>query len=1019
MRTPSIRRFVTVPIGLLLLAGLLVVAPAPFSTATPVAVDDATYQLYGRVFPDPHGCMPRMAPFSPFAQGKVCAVDFIQFDEMVAGMGFLQEKFPGFIDAFRIDERFGNPDYMSAGLATADMSHEPNPLWIVRVTDESVPDDNKKHFIFPLSIHAIERAGAEGGIRAIEDLVTWGATEPTHPILESSRDVSMSAGEALKRSAVYFVFPNPDGWRRGDRNNGVFYQRYNGNGIDLNRDWPALGYVFEGYTPLSEPETKSLAEVIKEIRSKWDGGIDLHGQLIDVAFSFTMLGQGQHDYGKNQATLDIVQNAWRDAETRLGWSSLIKPNDAPADDPRVYGVQWGTVWDSIGYTVTGSFGDWINQPIGLDAVGIDNEMSLSHISNCGVGTCFIPEVEQLHVDGNKSLIYSMINFTFRPEDNRFAFAGRAAYLNNPRVLRNTSVLGFRSSLIGLKPQVDLELDLDPTNEWTSEFDVLGPSQKVLNGGMKVNVRALNVAAVSPAALASVVVERQVKGEEGLEWEVVNSYYNQSFLYLQSGQTIDVNDPEPGHWRVRVDGGEQGLLFHAIVDFSEGPAWKDPGQLPYEATNMHFFRDLNRYVATPLDGVNADAILAGTADLNRYDTLVLADTLLPGYEEPPRTGPAQATIELGPSDASNDITAGPPGVSYPCAGYQAADPTPGCTVQFAWDVDAAKNNQAMTVTLEWLKPNDVSADDFDMYVERYAVNGDYWTPVAQSAGGDNPEVATLLKPVPGHYRARVVNWASAEPVPQSLTVAFSNELVEAPRPSTRTAAELTSLAKRLRTFVEEGGNLVLTDGAIRLLASMGLFPRTAINEFAGFAGFIGFTPDGAKTTYDLPLAKNVQRPGAAEGAFHRHQTYDPGVVGFDIGEDNARNNTAPIWAVDQTTWQKAGGITAGTSTGDLVTLGELKVGKGVVRIIGAMLPFPTDRYYHPFGLGSYAVTYSGYQVLQNALNYTAAARTPTQVLGGQTKPKPALPATGVGTPVAGAVALMLSAFAIRFWRRRVV
>ena len=31
---------------------------------------------------------------------------------------------------------------------------------------------------------------------------------------------------------------------------------------------------------------------MKQIRAKWDGGIDLHGQLIDRAFSFTLLGAG-------------------------------------------------------------------------------------------------------------------------------------------------------------------------------------------------------------------------------------------------------------------------------------------------------------------------------------------------------------------------------------------------------------------------------------------------------------------------------------------------------------------------------------------------------------------------------------------------------------------------------------------------------------------------------------------------------------------------------------------------------
>jgi hypothetical protein len=38
------------------------------------------------------------------------------------------------------------------------------------------------------------------------------------------------------------------------------------------------------------------------------------------------------------------------------------------------------------------------------------------------------------------------------------------------------------------------------------------------------------------------------------------------------------------------------------------------------------------------------------------------------------------------------------------------------------------------------------------------------------------------------------------------------------------------------------------------------------------------------------------------------------------------------------------------------------------VIGALLPMPSDRAYHPFGLANYALTYSGYQVLQNALQW---------------------------------------------------
>ena len=54
----------------------------------------------------------------------------------------------------------------------ATSSRKKSDLYVVRVTDETVPDAGKKRYALSLSIHGIERAGAEGGTRAMEDLVT-------------------------------------------------------------------------------------------------------------------------------------------------------------------------------------------------------------------------------------------------------------------------------------------------------------------------------------------------------------------------------------------------------------------------------------------------------------------------------------------------------------------------------------------------------------------------------------------------------------------------------------------------------------------------------------------------------------------------------------------------------------------------------------------------------------------------------------------------------------------------------
>jgi hypothetical protein len=998
-------------VGLAAVAAVLLLGPAPVGSA-PVATTAAAYELCGRVFPDPHAYWPSPAQAparSPFAKGNAAcpAVDFLSYADMVEGVEYLETLFPQFVEFYELERDFGDGSDCTSSTSSADLcsaglpqqgvpaGRERSSLYLLRVTDERVADADKKFFTFPLSIHGIERAGAEAGVRAAEDLATWAACEAglatapvscakegaiPHPILETTPDQSVTAGDALRRSSVYFVFANPDGWKRGDLDNGVrFFQRYNGNGVDMNRDWPTMGFTFRPYTPWSEPETRAFGKVMKQIRGKWDGGIDLHGQLIDRAFSFTLLGAGEHDYAKNQRILQTVKGAWSDAEQRLAWSPLIKPNTAPKDDQRLYGVQWGTVWDTIAYTTTGSFGDWINSPLGLDADGIDNEMSLSHLSNCGVGSCYLTDAEQLHVDGNKSLVYSMINFTLKPEETVFRVPGSIAYVRSPKLLTNSGQPTEPPPGAGLPPQAPmLNESLDAGNDFTHEFTIDGFDQGVANGGVEGKVTAGNIGGVGQLATTDLILERYRSGEEdpgpatacgeaGDPWEEVNRYFDQADTYQQSGAAVHGNLPLPGRYRICLTGGlvtklrASGGSADLDITFSGEQAWEDPGQLPYEATNMKFFDSLGTHMAPgQLVSVTADQILSGSVDLSRFSSVVVADDALPGYVEPVPTGAAQAPKTFA------DVTA-KTAATVPCA-YQpgTADVLPPtCAADFEYDVDPAFNNQSMTIALE--APNSV---DWDVYIERQSRISGAWSPAGNAATGAASERATLLNPLPGHYRIRVVNWAAGPPA-DSLSVSFSNEYTGTPPgPSTRTTAELDAWGEKLRAFAQNGGNLVLTDGAVANLAHMGVVGRGFVNSFSVYAGYIGFTRDGSTDTYADPLAKDVNQPGAAEGPGFRHQTYEPVPIGYAIQppDADAQLSSSPVWAVDQIEWERLGGRTAGTTSADQVTLGELALGKGVVRVVGALVPMPTEQYYHPFGLANYAVTYSGYQVLQNALQW---------------------------------------------------
>ena len=143
--------------------------------------------MRGRVFSEPPAYWSAAQPppqESPFAKGNAdCrSFDFLQYREMVDGMRYLEDLFPRFIRFYRLEKAFGDGDDCATSTKRSDLCSAGLPrgagrvksdLWMIRVTDERVPNKRKKFFVFPLSIHGIERAGVEAGVRSTDDLSSW------------------------------------------------------------------------------------------------------------------------------------------------------------------------------------------------------------------------------------------------------------------------------------------------------------------------------------------------------------------------------------------------------------------------------------------------------------------------------------------------------------------------------------------------------------------------------------------------------------------------------------------------------------------------------------------------------------------------------------------------------------------------------------------------------------------------------------------------------------------------------
>ena len=999
--------------------------------ATPVATDDGSYTLLGRVFPDPlANCQNSGSACSPYAQGNTPATQFIGVDEFVDAVKYMNSKpeWSRYMEILALDGKLGpgagtgkdpdipgnnldpewkpDPAFQSAGLPTSDLSRQKSDLMVVRVTDESVPDKGKKRYALSLSIHGIERAGAEGGTRAMEDLVTANTTgladKPIVP--DTVRKNAPKFSDVLKKSIIYFTYPNPDGWRRGSvSSGGVFFQRYNGNGVDPNRDWPDIGFAFRGYSAVSEPETRAWISFYNDVRQnggQFSAGDDLHGQPEADALSFTLLPHGRHRYDKNVRIQEAAQAINRSTYDRIKWSPIVQDNDAPHGGgapcspdvlgtacAKIYAQTWGSVYDTINYTTTGALGDWFDSQVGLGADGIDNEMSFSHLDK---NITFDPHTEQLHVDGNKALIYAHLTQILDPTgDSSFAVPGKKGYVKNKRVSR----LATASQPIapeGSVPQDDETIGPQPV-VGSANFDFtvkrgVQDGKNIFSGGIRVeatngNAQGIGTGQVTLAVQCANCDEHPgVKDDDG--YVTVAEDYNQSFLYAQAGVVATVNHPQAYgrdgkavKWRAVLSG--PAGVSQVEVHFTKGPASEDgdtgggapPEQRAYDVANTDFFSDLNPFIpgkARDLNAINPRRVIAGKQSLDSFDTIALADDPLPGYVGPygdqkqGPTGPPTKDVEFSGS------------ASAPGAGSGA----PGTTEEHPFKIGPNDANSTATVRIEWDNPT----MDFDLNVYR-VVNGE-----RQSAGdsGSAPpatsEEVTIPDPPAGDYIVEVVNYAAPDPTYRGSVKFTPIKDVVDPSKSTYTKAQKDEWFKKLRSWVVTGGNLVLTDGALRALPELTGVPAAAVSKQTVYAGQSSFakSSDEGDTTLKDPLAKGINLQGARFNSGMRRQMFEPTPLGFAIqNTQGADASFARQFDVDRAAWEKAGGrFVAGSADAGArnaaavysrVTIGELPLGGGDVRIAGALLPQATEDYDHQYGLEPYSTTYTGYIIARNLLD----------------------------------------------------
>lgn len=160
----------------------------------------------------------------------------------------------------------------------------------------------------------------------------------------------------------------------------------------------------------------------------------------------------------------------------------------------------------------------------------------------------------------------------------------------------------------------------------------------------------------------------------------------------------------------------------------------------------------------------------------------------------------------------------------------------------------------------------------------------------------------------------------------------------------------AIVTELREFTEEGGNLVLTDEALKILEDLDVVADGAVTRTLWQAGHVDITD------FEDPYAEGLHTTAS--------QTYYEVALGYRANGSSDRQS--PHWTVPQAAWEAGGGKTVGTIDTGRTGLGRIPFGQGRIGIIGALLPPPTEQFDHHYGLADYAVTVTGGQILNNML-----------------------------------------------------
>jgi hypothetical protein len=593
----------------------------------------------------------------PYGEGVFPSVeearDYLSFEETVAGMQHLETEHSDRMNLTTTNRE--SPGWTNLFLET----DERYPLYVAQVTNDiETTFEEKEKVVYTVSIHGDEPQGRETGTRLIEDVLTGDAPE----------------FEALLDDvALVFVFINPDGWmsrepytdlpypQSDDPFEGVEFDDVNflrGNGtftedgqIDTNRQYPTIGWTNAGFYP-AEPDgapdffndlVPDALGAVEHFRGYQNVQFlcDYHGMGVSNQMVLNLETNAPFDHSKthdlDEVSIQIGEgmvNEWGDIDTiaddiaealeehyfQIGEGE--GDQFIPQGDSYNGFLDWGTIYDTIGYQVTGAFLGWAGVPEeegGLGAITVAPEMlhsnpnglafmnwkpywarhqTLSYrISMREYAKLAAADTDATVVTGNRDTAYVESDELTRSSDDLPHTGGEAGSQSAGSTQRRRQTATLQASGGVSSTSIDSRTE---THSMSIQFHDHGAA----SGELRLR---------DPSGR---VVRR-------VDFDVDRLDDHNCLL-----DNLFVTAPAAGDWTLEADGDIALDIETTIIDADDIPdpreAWDGEGfeQQEYEVNPTAFFHDLAPYIADDgsLQGITVDDVKSG---LGEYDQLVLS------------------------------------------------------------------------------------------------------------------------------------------------------------------------------------------------------------------------------------------------------------------------------------------------------------------------------------------------------------------------------------------------------------